>query len=168
MSIVTLYEISDHLLALVDTLEMCDTEEKRAECEADIVATVAAQIQKTDDFAHFLAHLESQAEFADSEIERVKQRKQTLVNTQKRLEQYAIRVMQNLNVKKMKGNTTELSLRQNAAAVEITDEAQVPAEFKIVHQTVTVDKRAVKKAIESGAEVPGADLHFGTISLVRK
>ena len=168
MPAITLYEISETLIALCDTLELCETDEQRAECEADIQAAVAAEVRKVDDFGHFLAHLESQAELAAEEMERLKRREQVLTNTRRRLEQYAVHVMQSLDLKKLKGDTVTLSLRQNPPAVEIMDEEQVPAKFKTVHQTVTLDRRAIKRAIDSGAEVPGADLRFGTISLVRR
>lgn len=167
MSSLTLYSLSETLSALLDSLDLCETSEQIAECEADIERTALALVHKVDDFSQFLAHLQSQQVLATQEIERLKSRRQYLLRTQDRLEQYAIRVMQQQGIRKLDGDTSRLSIRNNPPAVEITDEAQVPVAYKIVHTTVTCDKRAIKGAIDHGIEVPGATLHVG-ISLVRR
>jgi hypothetical protein len=164
----TLYEITAELVALADTLDLCDTEEQQAECAADIERSRAVLIRKVDDFSRFLAHLESQTRLAAVEIERLKTLREILSRRQQRLEQYAVRVMQNLDLKKLEGDTSRLSLRQNPSAVEITNLSLVPDEFTTTEHTVVPDKRAIKKAIESGRDVPGCDLRFGAVSLVRK
>lgn len=168
MSGITLYEITDTLEALMNSLELCETPEQRAQCEAEIEQAVATQVKKVDDFCRFLAHLESQENLATCEIERLKTRKQSINRMLQRLEAYAVRVMENANLKKIDGDTSRLSLRQNPPAVEITDESLVPAEFKTITPHVSIDKRAIKKAIDGGRDVPGADLRFGTTSLIRR
>lgn len=42
--------------------------------------------------------------------------------------------------------------------LEIIDESQIPNKFKILKQTMSTDKDAVKKAIEDGEEVDGATI----------
>jgi len=168
MANLTLYEINENLQALTDSLDLCQTPEERAACEADIERAVAAQIRKVDDFSHFLTHLESQAEVADREIERLRTRRRRFTGLQERLQYYAVRVMQTQNLKHIDGDTTRLTLRHNPPAVEITDESLVPAEFKTIQQTIACDKRAIKSAIDAGEEVPGAHLRPGTVSLLRR
>jgi len=168
MANLTLYEINENLQAWVDTLDLCQTPEERAACEAEIERMVVAQIRKVDDFARFLAHLESQTELAEREIERLRARRRRFTALQERLQQYAVRVMQSADLKYLEGDTARLSLRHNPPAVEITDEARVPAEFKTIQQTIACDKRAIKRAIDSGDEVPGAELRPGTVSLLRR
>jgi len=163
----TLYEITDTLQALVDSLDMCETDEQRAQCEAEIEQTVKAQVQKTDDFCRFLAHLESQEGLATAEIDRLFARRHALTRTRERLERYAIYTLQSMNLKRIDGTTSRLSLRQNPPAVEITDEALLPGRYKTVVQEVKIDKRAIKEAIQSGSDVPGANLRSG-ISLSRR
>jgi hypothetical protein len=164
---VTLYSISDTLVALLNSLDLCENEEARAECEAEICRTIEAQIRKVDDFCRFLAHLEAQAEFAAHEIERLQKRKTGFLKTSERLEQYAIRVMESLEVRKLDGHTARMSLRTNQPAVEIDNQDLVPALYKTIKQEISIDKRAIKRAIDSGEPVPGAHLREPSISLIR-
>ena len=163
----TLYEISETLQALVDSLDMCETDEQRAQCEAEIQQTVRVQMGKTDDFCRFLAHLESQEGLASAEIDRLWARRHALTRTRERLEQYAIHVLQSMNLQRIDGATSRLSLRRNPPAVEIFNEAALPGKFKTVVQEVKIDKKAIKEAIQGGADVPGANLRSG-ISLSRR
>lgn len=52
----------------------------------------------------------------------------------------------------------KLTIQDNPAAVDVFDEAQVPAEFIREVITTSVDKAALKEALKRGAEVPGAKL----------
>jgi len=166
----SLYAITDEYQALLNSLAMCGTPEQTAECEAEIERAGFVLARKVDNFSRYLAHLQSQIELAANEIDRLETRRNKLISAQDRLEQYAVKVMQQMHLKKLDGETSQLSLRQNASAVEITDLSQIPGEFKTVEPKVVVtpDRRAIKKAIQSGRDVPGADLRFGTVSLVRK
>jgi len=163
----TLYEITGTLQALADSLALCQTDEQRAECEAEIERTVAQQIHKVDSFCRFLAHLDSQAELAANEIDRLEARRRGLLHVQQSLERYAVRVMQSQNLKSIDGDTSRLSLRLNPPAVEILDEGLIPGKFKRIVQSVAIDKRQIKEAIQAGDSVPGADLHRGT-ALIRR
>jgi len=44
----------------------------------------------------------------------------------------------------------------------------IPEAYKVTQTIVSVDKRAVKQALESGEDVAGADLRFGKNTLVRR
>ena len=165
---ITLYSVNEDLLALVDSLDLCDTDEQRAACDAEILAAMEAQVRKTDSFGRFLAHLESQAALAEKEIARLEARQSAFLRARDRLEAYAVRTMQALNLPRLEGETSSLSLRYNTPAVDIRDESIIPGAFKIVRQTVSCDKRAIKQAIDHGESVPGAGLKPPTISLVRR
>lgn len=167
MSSLTLYSLSAELVALLDSVDLCENEEQRAECEAEIRRTMEAQIRKVDDFCHFLSHIESQAELATKEIERLKARKASFINLSERLERYAIAIMKSLDLKRLDGNTARMALRANQPAVEIDSEESIPARYKTIRQQIYIDKLAVKRAISSGEEVPGAHLREGSVSLIR-
>ena len=96
----------------------------------------------------------------------------------------------------LEGNTSTFSLRGCPPSVEVTDEPSIPSEYKILmlklpavtweqlldgleieqraavleqvkSPEVTVDKRSIKSAIDSGTDVPGAGLATGRHSLRR-
>ena len=168
-SSLTLYEISDHLVALLDTFDMCETDEQRAECRAEIERTIDLQIRKVDSFCRFLSHIESQMDLADKEVKRIKAREDTFARLLERLKQYAIFTMQQNNLRVLEGDTSKLMLRTNTPGVEVDNEAAVPGKFKtIIPATFTIDKRGIKKAIDAGEDVPGAHLKEPSVSLLRK
>ena len=162
-----MYEISDHLVSLLDTYDLCETDEQRAECNAEIERYVDAQIRKVDSFCRFLSHLESQTELAEKEIKRLKAREAVFANLLERLEKYAIFTMQRNNLRKLDGDTAKLMLRVNTRGVDIDNEELVPAKFKTIRQEIQIDKRGIKKAIDAGEEVPGAHLREPSVSLIR-
>lgn len=167
-SSLTLYEVTDHLVSLLDTYDMCETDEQRAECNAEIERTVDQQIRKVDSFCRFLSHLESQTELAEKEIRRLKARQAVFNNLIERLEKYAIFTMQRMNLRKLEGDTSTLMLRTNSPGVEVDDADVVPARFKTIKQEIAIDKRGVKKAIDDGESVPGVHLRQPSVSLLRK
>lgn len=57
-------------------------------------------------------------------------------------------------IEKMQTEINELSYRKSEAVV-FTDEEAIPAEYKKEKLAVSVDKTEIKKALKSGAEVPG-------------
>lgn len=98
---------------------------------------------------------------------------------------------------KLEGHTVTFSIKDCPPSVEIQDEAAVPSDYKAITITmpalkwealldsldleeraamldavekpkVVVSKMAIKKAIDCGAQVPGADLIIGKKTLVRK
>jgi hypothetical protein len=98
---------------------------------------------------------------------------------------------------KLEGRTVTFGIKDCPPSVEIQDEAAVPADYKAITITmpalkweelldsldleqrasvldsvekpkVAVSKTAIKKAIECGGQVPGADLIVGKKTLIRK
>jgi hypothetical protein len=76
--------------------------------------------------------------------------------------------MEDAKLKKIEGRTSTLSLRACPSSVKILDEAAIPADYKVTKMEVSVDKKAVKAALEADVDVPGADLVIGKNSLVRR
>ena len=140
MSDLTLYEISDHLVALLDSQDMCETDEQRAECEREIAAYVEQQVRKVDNYARYLAHLEDQANFAKLEIGRLQKRKAEMEARADKLRDYAVDVMQRIGLQKLEGETATFRLKTNPPAVEITDEELVDAKYKTLTITVPADR----------------------------
>jgi hypothetical protein len=98
--------------------------------------------------------------------------------------------------RRLEGKTTTFSLRACPPSVEVTDESAIPSEYKVLllklpavtweqlldrleieqrslilgqvkNPEVTVDKRSIKAAIDSGVDVPGVGLAIGRHSLRR-
>ena len=164
----SLCEIADHLQAMFDTLEMIDSPELKAEAEAEIARYLEAEVRKVDGINAYLSTCESQQAAAKAEIDRLKVRMSTWESREQRVRDYVHTVMERIGAKKLEGNTATFTLRAAPASVVVLNEGDIPAEFKRTTVSVSVDKTAIKKAINEGRDVPGADLSIGKNTLVRK
>src|SRR5215471_14329965 len=91
----TLYSIEDQLAALVDTLPVVEPD-LEDELLARIGESLIRAIDKRDSMGRFLAHVDAQIAFADSEIKRLHERKRTFERILERTEAYVVRVIQSL------------------------------------------------------------------------
>lgn len=174
----TLYEVHEELQAWSNSLELAETDEQRAEIRAHIWHYLQAGREKVDRFNQFLAHAESQIELAKLEEERIATWRRGVERTVERLEGYAVWTMEGLDVRKLPGETSTLSLRKKPDAVEITNaeiipdtykaivvrlpaaEAQTILEFFPKAEVLRVDtpKAVLLKALQNGEQVEGAHL----------
>ncbi len=158
MALEPLWKIDETLLALMESIETCP-DEMRDELQADIELYIGKEAAKVDQIAHVLAALEYEARAATDEMARLAERREVSIKAQKRLESYLCRIIANRGCKPLLGETNTLSVR-TSDAVDITDASVVPEEYIKVTVSRTPDKAAIKKALKSGADVPGADLEF--------
>lgn len=164
----TLAELTDHLQALFDTVEMIEDPAVKKEAEAEIERYLEAEVRKVDNISSYIAGCERQAQWLKEEIARLRDRIGMWERRGERVREYVKRVMQQSDTAKLDGQTATFYLRAATPAVVISDEAAVPEEFKRTTITVTIDKLAIRKAIEAGHDVPGADLALGGQTLVRR
>ena len=164
----TLYDAVEHVTVLLDTVDLVEDPEQREAIERDLASAIEAEIRKVDSVAQFLAHCESQQQFAAEEIKRLQERKQFWARKEDRLKGYIQVVMESAGLKKLEGRTNTLSLRACPASVEVLDEAAVPEEYTVVKVESSVDKKAVNAALEDGIEIPGVRLITDRKAVVRK
>lgn len=192
----SLYSLSEELIAYLDTIEMTEEgTPERQECESAIARYMEQLPAKVDGVNWMLVHLEGQVQTAADEIKRLQARKQSFERATERLERYCVRVMELLpeptkGKRKLEGSTVTFTLRPSEGAI-ITDEMKVPSDFKtavvemparawelvvalhpqildqLTKQDLKVRLADVKKALQAGGEVPGADIEYRK-NLVRK
>lgn len=165
----TLYDIEDQILALIDTGEgMDEGDPLREQLETELAHFIVLQLKKVDGVCRVLAHLESQAALAAAEIKRLQTRKQAFDRGVERLEAHVTAAMQNAGKDKLEGDTSTLKLQKNPASVFVSDFDAVPASYKIVKVDTSIDKAAVARALKGGVDVAGAELVTTKVHLVRK
>jgi hypothetical protein len=131
----SLYAIEDQLVALADTLDIVPSEQED-ELVARLGQALIQAIDKRDSMGRFLAHVDSQISFADTEIKRLQERKQAFVRLLERTETYVVRVIQSLGLdpkgkwQKLEGRTVTFSLRRQPASVVIDSEEDVPNAYR--------------------------------------
>jgi hypothetical protein len=131
----TLYAIEDQLAALVETLDLVPAD-REDELVARIGDALLYAVDKRDSMGRFLAHVDSQIGFADAEIQRLQERKQTFTRILERTEAYIVRILQSLGQdakgkwQKLEGRTVTFSLRKQPPSVAIDNEADVPSAYR--------------------------------------
>lgn len=69
--------------------------------------------------------------------------------------------MDTLGLKSIEFINQKVTLKNNPPSVKINDEELIPDKFKKEKVSITIDKTAIKKAIQDGEEVIGAELVVG-------
>ena len=145
-----LYEINERILDCVDpeTGEVVDIQMLEGlQMERD---------SKIENIALWIKNLLSDAEELDREKKKLAERQRTSENKAKSLKEYLSRFV---NGEKFKTPRVSISWRKSES-VSVDDISSVPDRF-LKYSDPAPDKTAIKKAIKSGEDVPGARLIEG-------
>lgn len=156
MNAPTLYGITAELNAILAQLEELGGE-ITPELEQALAINEEQFVAKAEDYGHAILNLKGMAAAAKAEKERLANLQRFYENAQKRLTDALSTAMQVFGHDKVENATMRLSLR-HTTATEVDDLDQLPAEYKTTKVEVVADKTAIKKAIQSGEDVPGAHL----------
>ncbi len=142
----TLYQIEEHLAAMLDSVELVEGVEQEKQFLMDLAEAGQQVVAKRDNVIRFLRHLSTQQEACQAEMDRLALLKAHYARTQKRLEDYVIGIIQELvpapkrGAKRLEGSIGVMVLRKNPDSVEIGDEAAVPEEYKVLTITLPAAK----------------------------
>lgn len=98
-------------------------------------------------------------------IEELSARKKRLDDRAAARKATVLTVMQAMGMQKLERPLATLSVRKGSVRVNITDEASVPSQLCTVKTVRNPDKAAIKKQIDAGETVPGAELVTGDETL---
>lgn len=113
---------------------------------------------KAINYAYVIKSFEDDTQAINEEIKRLQGLKKNREGAIQRMKDAMIQAMDVYGLEKVESPTLKISLRNNPVSVQLVNEYQIPDQFKKEKVTVSIDKTAIKKAIESGEEVPGATL----------
>ena len=118
MTALTLYEIEENLLALIDTEDMCP-EEQLAEHAAALAEAGEAAIAKRDRSIQFIRSVESAISGLREEEKRLAEKRRRLATGLERYEAYLVRVIEmsgqqtSPTIKRLKGRLGDLCAATN-------------------------------------------------------
>ena len=102
---------------------------------------------------------------AKSELELYRQEEKRISQMREKLEQRidvfcnaVEKFCKRMGVEKIEGINGQVGFKKNPPSVKIDNEAEIPEEFFRTKIEKSIDKTAIKKAIQSGQEVAGAHL----------
>jgi hypothetical protein len=159
---VTLFDIADSLLTAFRAIEETDDANDRAALEQAATAIIETDLaRKVDGIAYFDKR-------TDGDIEKLKELRRAIdakiqghEDRKRRMRQMVLYAMQRLGVDKLRGAVNTFSIRSGSPSLVVIDENAIPAAYKTIVTSVSVNNAELKKALLSGADVPGAGLRYG-------
>ena len=125
---------------------------------ADRLHAVADKLRR---YQGFFSFCKAQSEQCEAEIERLQARKKAINGARDRLRKYLARAMDLHGVKRLDAGTVVFTLRAGGRSLQITDEEKIPYEYKEERIVVDIDKAGLKRAIEAGEVIDGAEVVIG-------
>lgn len=157
-----LYEIKAELNTLLEngfTMEFVneDGEIDEEKVKARIEELQIDYREKLDGIACYIKDLDADAEKINNEARALKERATKLSVRADSLRQYLLNELIANDCKKVETTRNVIALRKSRVT-NIVDEFALPEEYFKKEVKVTPNKAEIKKAIESGVEVPGAEV----------
>ena len=154
MSKLTLYNITSEQLRINELLEESGGE-LTPEIEEALMINSENFAIKADGYITSIAKYKALAEAADTLAKEAQRKKKICENIEKRLKERLLWAMTTMDCDKMELGLNKLSIR-NTQAVNITNEASIPAEYIIVE--TKIDKAKIKDALKNGITIDGVEL----------
>jgi Siphovirus Gp157 len=164
----SLFEITERLTELLDTIDMCEDADVRAECEQEIAEVLSRQLLKVDNMAEFSDHLEFQIALRKKQVQLLEKANRRAAGILDRIDNAVLRVLDATGRKSLDGSLYSFSLRKLPPSVEVTNQAVVPPQYIRTTVSESVDKAIAKIDLKNGITVPGLRLVTDRLAVVRK
>ena len=148
----TLYEMTSQANALYELLQ---NEEIDEQVFLDTLEAIGVE-EKIEGYCQVIKELQGDFDKYKAEADRLTARMKTAKNGIDRMKDSLLTFLRVSGQSKVKAGTFAVSIG-TSKATNILDETLIPAEFK-TPQPDKIDKTAIKKAIESGVDVAGAEI----------
>jgi hypothetical protein len=167
MNNISLYEISNDYMKALDLFTDPDADIPM-DAALDTLEGIEGQLQdKAINVAKFMQNMDATASAIKQAEQKMARRRKAIESRAEWLKDYLKRNMEAAGVTKIESPWFVLSVQKNPAAVQVTDETQLPESFKQEVVSVKIDKGAIKDALKAGEQVPGATLTQGTRLAIR-
>jgi len=159
---VSLYQITAEMQSLLDAFDAHGAESPEAEAAIREHAAAIAEAfdAKADSYAALIRTCEVRAEAREAEAKRMLKLAGSDGNLAARLRDALLTAMQATGRTKVQTSRFSLSVVANGGKVPmfIEDESALPAEFVVPRMVTTIDREAIRSALEAGIPVAGARL----------
>lgn len=137
--------------------------------DADAAFTVVegetSLFEVMDEILVRIAEIDAHCEGIDAAISKLEARKSRLKAQAERLKASMLLAMDTIDAKKIERPTATLSVAKVPDKAVITAEESLPSGFLVEKTEIKPDKKAILAALKEGAEVPGAILSNGGVTL---
>lgn len=162
MTTISLYQIAQEYRGIVERLMDTQTDETAI---ADTLEAEAYPLEvKAQQTAYAIKNLEALASAIKQAEQEMADRRKSIEKRAANLREYTKTCLEVAGVQKVDCPHFALSIKKNPASVEIFEAALIPASFMRQPEPppAAPDKAAIKAALQSGTDVPGAMLTQGS------
>lgn len=152
----SMYSMTHEFQILTEMLE--DETAPQDEIGKALIALQSDIVTKAENGMAYMAKLEEVIAGAKAEKKRIDAFIKAMESRKKRIEGAYIYALKTLGTDAILTNKGEMKVRKNPPSVVIDDVAKIPTEFQKQKIDVTIDKVALKKAIQNGEKVDGAHI----------
>ncbi len=149
MNNLSLYEITNAFPALMENEEI--TEEDKMKIEEEL--TMLLQ-QKSQNIIGYIRNIDLTINSMKEEEKRIADGRKSLENKLEQFKNYVKECMERNDITKIETGLGTLSIAKSPMSVEITNEDEVPSEFKQEVITVKIDKNKIKNNFKETGEIP--------------
>lgn len=149
MNNLRLYEITNAFPKIMENEEMTEEDKKKVEEELTLLLQ-----QKSQNIIGYTKNIELTINAMKEEEDRIATNRKMLENKLSRFKDYVKECMENNGFTKIETGLGTLSIAKSPASVEITNEDEIPNEFKQEVVTVKVDKTKIKNNFKETGEIP--------------
>ena len=138
----TLYKLTEEYLELLDLLEDDSVDQ---EVLNDTLEGVGGEIEvKADNCAKLIQELNGSVNILDTEIDRLKKRRETIANNAQHIKKYIESAMIATGKKKFKTDLFGFNIQKNPPSLVIDQEEMIPDQYWVA-QEPKLDKNSLKK-----------------------
>ncbi len=162
----SLFNLTGQYLELAHKLADLDLDAQTVSDTIESSGIVDSITEKAQAIEFIARGAESHNAAIDAEIARLVALKARRTKVAQGLRDYIKRSMEAMQIERIDCPLFAISIRKNPQAVDVFDEAQIPAEFMVTPEpkppVASPNKKAIAAAIKAGQDVPGAKLVQGT------
>jgi len=162
-----LYTLANEYVEAADALQNLDLDSQTI---SDTLEGLSGDLEtKCSNVAFVIRNMESLAEQIKQAEQQMAARRKAIENRAGHVREYLKFNMERTGISKIDSPYFRISLRQNPVSVVVDNEGSIPCEFFRYPEAPppSVDKKAIKAAIEAGEEVNGAHLERGTSLIIK-
>lgn len=154
MNNLSLYTITNAFPMLMEQEEMTEEDKTKVLEELNGLLNV-----KSQSIIGYVKNIELTIEAMKTEEKRIAENRKNLENRLSKFKEYVKDCMEKNGFSKIETELGQLSITKNPMSIEITNEDEIPSEFKQEVVTTKTDKTAIKNHFkETGEIIPGINI----------
>ena len=148
----SLYSITTEYRSLMQEIEECEGV-LTPELEEGLQINKEQLVVKSESYVHVIKTQEVYIDAIEAEIKRLQALKKQKEKSVDILKSYLLQAVENFGT--FTSGFFTFSTRKSSSVEVVCDVNDLPKELKVIKVTETADKTAIKKALQSGAQIDG-------------